>query len=271
MANAHDQAENESFILTNFLDVACLTPSSIHRGPSLDGNSNPDFVVCIEGKQVGIEETTYYRQQRVDELRPRQATESAWDDLRKVIARTKHRHKELEEIHASISFRNFRLPPPREHEAFADELVGFAVQERHALENVFHRFTKFGGQYRLLNGYIEYAEIRQAGCKVLYWDWRHNAEHVGLKEDELLDIIKTKTVRHVRAEFDENWLLITSRTETSQQMGPLSAEKLNGFENVRHALANGPFDKVYIYDYTRRKVVCWSAVLEGWTLLTDGA
>jgi len=65
MPHSHNQEENEQFILDNFFSDMNIQPDSIERGPLIEGNHKPDFVVCIDGSRIGIEETTYYRKQRL--------------------------------------------------------------------------------------------------------------------------------------------------------------------------------------------------------------
>ena len=69
--------------------------------------------------------------------------------------------------------------------------------------------------------------------------------------------------KHVQSQFDENWLLITSGTQTSQQMGRLSVGQMNKFSKILDLLNKSPFDKIYIYDYSRSRVVLWTAS-KGW-------
>lgn len=266
MPNPQDQTESERFILDKFFSVMGIEADSIGRGPILNGNAKPDFVVCIAGKQIGIEETTYYRKQRLDELQPRQANENAWLDLQMVIEKARRVHSELYEVHGVIRFRDFALPSSKEYGPFANDLVEFTMNMLCGFSSDRKRYKMFDEQYPLLNKYVEYLELQQVKC-YMFWDWSHNAECVGLQEEELRGIIQAKIDKHVQSQVDENWLLITSGTRLSQQMGYLFVKKMNKYTSVCDLLNDCPFNKVYIYDYTRSKVFLWT-LDGGWVAAT---
>ncbi len=267
MSNSQNQTENERFILENFFSVMGIEADSIDRGPTVNGNDKPDFVVCITGKKIGIEETRYFMKQRPDWQQPRQAIESAWDNLKTVIEERRRRYSELKEVHGAISFREFVLPPSREYGPFASELIEFSMDMLGGFGFDPKRYRTFDEKYLLLNEYVEYLKLQQVECYGMSWDWLHNAEFVGLQERELHGIIQTKIERHVPSPVDENWLLVTSAPETSQQMGYLFVGGLNKYKSVCDLLNDCPFDKVYIYDYTRSKVFLWT-LDGGWVAAT---
>jgi len=267
MSDPQDQTENEQFILENFFSVMGVEADSIDRGPTVNGNDKPDFVVCIAGKKIGIEETTYYREQRPDESHPRQAKENAWDNLKTVIEKARRDYSELNEVHGAISFKDFVLPPSREYEPFASELIEFTMDMLGGFGSDPKRYKTFDEKYLLLNKYVEYLKLQQVECYGMSWDWLHNADGVALQEAELRGVIQAKIGKHVQSHVDENWLLITSRTQLSQQMGYLFVEKMNKYKSVCDLLNDCPFDKVYIYDYTRRKVFLWT-LDGGWVAAT---
>ena len=262
MPHSHNQVENERFILDRFFSTMNIQADSIDRGPLVAGNNKPDFVVCIDGSQIGIEETTYYRKQRPGESRPRQAKENAWHDLQSVIEKARQKYSELSEIHGSVRFRDFMLPPSREYDPFAMELVEFAMSKIGELSSEHERYKTFCEKYSYLSRYLEYLELKRVGC-YMFWDWRHNADNMGLQEDALYSRIQDKIGKHVQSQVDENWLLITSGTQTSQQMWGLSVSLMNEFSEILDLLDESPFDRIYIYDYVHSKVVLWT-VSEGW-------
>lgn len=264
MPHSHNQVENERFILDKFFSAMNTQADSIDRGPLVKGNHKPDFVVCIDGSQIGIEETTYYRRQRPNESQPRQAKENAWSVLQRVIEKARQNYSELSEIHGGVRFRDFMLPPSREYDSFANELFEFAMSKIGVLSSEHKRYRTFCEKYPHLNRYIEYLELKHVGY-YMFWDWRHNADDMGLQEDELYSIIRHKIDKHVQNQFDENWLLITSGTQMSQQMGlgHLFAGQMNEFSEILHLLDESPFDRIYIYDYVQSRVVLWT-VSKGW-------
>ena len=262
MPHSHNQVDNERFILDRFFSTINIQAGSIVRGPLVDGNNKPDFVVCIDGSQIGIEETTYYRKQRADESQPRQAKESAWPDLQSVIEKARQKYSELSEIHGCMSFRGFMLPPSKEYDPFARELVEFAMSKIGDLSSVHKRYRTFCEKYPHLNSYLGYLELKQVR-HYGFWQWRHNADNMELQEDKLYSIIQDKTGKHIQSRVDENWLLITSGTQMSQQMGHLSVGRMNEFSEILDLLDESPFDRIYIYDYVRSRVVVWT-VREGW-------
>lgn len=259
MPRSHNQVENERFILEKFLSAMNMQADSIDRGPLVKGNHKPDFVVCIDGRRIGIEETTYYRRQRPNESQPRQAKENAWSVLRRVIERARQNYSGLSEIRGAIRFKDFRLPPSKEYDSFANELFEFAMSKIGELSSEHKRYRTFSEKYSHLSRYLEYLELKHVGC-YMYWDWRHKADGVGLQEGELYSIIRDKIDKHVQSQFDEDWLLITSGTQMSQQMGlqHLFAAQMNEFSEIIDLLAESPFDRIYIYDYVQTRVVLWT-------------
>ena len=171
-------------------------------------------------------------------------------------------HNELNEINGVMRFRDFVLPPSKEHVPFANELVEFAMSKRGDLSSDHKRYKTFYEKYPYLSKYLEYFELSQVGC-YMSWNWSHNADYVGLQEEELYSIIRGKIDKHVQTQFYENWLLITSRTQMSQQMGRLSVGQMNKFSKILDLLNESPFDRIYIYDYSRSRVVLWT-VSKGW-------
>ena len=102
MSHVEDQIRSERWILDRFFELTGIRAADIHCGPNVDGNPKPDFIVSIEGKRVGIEETQYYRDTRPGESYPRQVKESAWRKLRDLIEKARQGCPELDEIHAVI-------------------------------------------------------------------------------------------------------------------------------------------------------------------------
>ncbi len=267
MPNPQDQKKRERFFLDNFFSVMGIEADSINRGKTVNGNDKPDFVVCFAGKKIGIEETRYFMEQRPGWQQPRQATESAWDNLKAVIEERRRSYSQLNEVHGAISFRDFVLPPSREYGPFASELIEFTMDMLGGFGSDPKRYRTFDEKYLLLNKYVECLKLQQVECYGMSWDWLHNAEYVGLQEDELWKTIQAKSEKHVKGPVDESWLLITSGPETSQQMGYLFVEKMNKYKTVCDLLNDCPFEKVYIYDYTRSKVFLWT-LDGGWVAAT---
>jgi len=179
-----------------------------------------------------------------------------------VIEKARQNYSELSEIHGGVKFRDFMLPPSKKYDSFANELFEFAMSKIGGLSSEYKCYRTFCEKYPHLNRYLEYLELRHVGC-YMSWDWWHNADFVGLQEDELYGVIRGKIDKHVQSQFDENWLLITSGTQTSQQMGRLSVGQMNKFSKILDLLNKSPFDKIYIYDYSRSRVVLWTAS-KGW-------
>jgi hypothetical protein len=258
MSDTQNQTESEEFILKRFLVLMGIRDVNIRRGPLVNGNHKPDFIVQIDGRQIGIEETTYYRQPRPGESLPRQAKENAWDNrLKDVIEGTRKKYTELNEIHGVIRYRNFTLPPSKEYDLFANGLVKFAISKLEELGSDYVLYKTFDDEYGCLRKYVEYFELKKFSCYVP-WDWKHNANHVGFQKDTLSNIIQAKMGKYIDCQVDENWLLITSGTQISQQIGHLCISSMNEWEDVLDLLKKSPFDKVYVYDYMDRRIIFWA-------------
>lgn len=236
-----------------------IQAKNIARGPLVNGNHNPDFIAQINESKIGVEETTYYRQQRKGESYPRQLKESAWQDLRDIIENKRKNHVELNEIYGTVRFGKFLLPPSKEYDSFADELVKFAISKVEELSDDFKRYKAFDYEYTHLRKYVEYFELQKVVC-YMFWDWRHRADSVGLQKDELCSVIQAKIDKYTDCQANENWLLVTSGTQISQQMGRLCVGIMNEWKDVFDLLDKSPFDKVYVYDYMRSRIVLYTKV-----------
>ena len=168
MSSSQNQTKNEKWILKLFLKLMDIRGASIKPGPMVKGNSSPDFVIQVNGRKIGIEETTYHRKLRNDESAPRQTKESAWQKLKGLIEDIRKKHKKLNKIRGIIRFRNFTLPPPKERESFADELVKFAVNKSSELGSGYKCYKSFDDAYRHLRKYIEYFKLKKVNSYIFF-------------------------------------------------------------------------------------------------------
>lgn len=267
-----EKEKKERFFTSAFLSLLQIEHCNddLKQGPDDNGNPNPDFVLTINGASkgiVGIEERVYSLENGSNGIESRQSKEAQWRNLKKIIDNHKNKHKALKQIEAKIAFKNISLPNSREYKSFSEELVNFANLRTTEVTNEYIRYKQFCDDFTLLNKYVEYFSMQRMDLGGS-WNWAHEGGHGGLNKENLNIIIQDKTKKHKPRGYKENWLLITSRGQTSQYLGYLFPNKMNMWQEVNIKMQNSPFDKIFIYDHARSIIVRW-AKNDKWKKIVD--
>ncbi len=249
----------EHLYLTTFLNLLNLNPNQLRRGDE-QGEKPPDFVMVLDGKTIGVEVTRYHQNSR------RKEYEGEWEKLKEVIEQERSLYPGLNEVSASLDF-NFKesleVPPKGQHRKFAQELCKFILDELNHLSSEQQRFTSFqSSSLPLLNQYLGSLRLKVQNVKVT-WRSNHNSGSVRVHECELQSCVQKKASGVSRwnpLNPDEKWLLIVSGHRISQAMDPLYlVDKLRDFRGLNCDLKNSSFDKVYIFQIMRKKILLWQS------------
>jgi hypothetical protein len=181
--------------------------------------------------------------------------------LRDTISKERGQHAELNLVGCCLWLSRSEVPPRRQHAAFAKELVCLVARTCQGLADGPVERTDFSG-YPLLEQYLDSADLAPSGC-FSTWDWGYDVKEVGASEEELARAILLKLRAARPAAVDENWLLVVSGHQLSQAMGLPDADELRDYTCLNEALAGGPLDKVYIFQYMFGRILEWSPV-KGW-------
>ncbi|MDD5019450.1 MAG: hypothetical protein PHS61_03395 [Candidatus Omnitrophica bacterium] len=260
-----NQEERERFYLGKFLDALAFSCQKIDRGAD-----PPDFVIHSSGAKIAIEITEFYSDAKGATGDPRQLVEREWDKLRDVIAKAREQYPELKEINCHILFMELGVPSRRDHQKFADELVGFVIKNLAMLTEESQDFKILSNDFPLLKKYVAKIRLNKAGCYIT-WDWNHSVGFVGLSEDELSGVISRKTGQdNSENSCSETWLLIIGDggEGISQSMGLPHIDELNSFGTVNGILGGSSFDRVYIFQYLLDRIFEWRRG-RGWLLVRD--
>jgi hypothetical protein len=247
----------ESFYLKKFL--SCLGILS----PCLrEGDEPPDFILTLDNNQIAIEITDYYSTSNVGQQHPRQAVEQTWQKLRNTICIERKCVPELNDVYVVLHFKELCVPPKNKHVHFAKELITFVKGHYPVLNNEGSSFSSFEPDCPTMTSYLNKVQINRVNCYVA-WDWNHDVSCVGISESELEKTIATKTKTTPKSsDYAEYWLLVVSGTALSQAMGMPHPENLDDYR-ISQDLANGPFDKVYIFQYMYDRILLWQRP-NGW-------
>ena len=256
---AFKQEDDERFFLSPFLSLVRLKPSKIIPG----GNQPPDFIVVQRGQRIAIELTEFYS---TSSDTPSPGWEKAWTATRSAMAAERDRYSELHDICMGVTFNKRPLPRRNDQAPFAAELAALALRHLDEAEGeaIILGPNDFQG-FALLKRHLAGVEVRRSDYYET-WDLADRSFSCGLQENELLAVLERKQYS-AKEGADELWLVVVSGSLPCQSMGLPIAEELNRFSAAKMALANGPYDRVYLYDYMWDRVLCWHAST-GWRLVS---
>ena len=243
----------EKFYLRKFLEIIYLEPLEIRGGE----RENPDFVLPINNRKVGIEVTEYHSNLKGVDGRPRRAHEENWFRLQKIIMQEVRENKALKKIHGILFFKKgLNTPNKKLYEEFSKELIDLAVVMKNSgITETTPRFNQ-----KLLLKYLEKLQLKKFNStRPLEWNWDKDVEHIGVSEQELIDSVHGKTLTNYKDKdiMDELWLVIISGWRVSQDIPDISLyEKLKEYTRLDATLKKSNFDNVFLYLHS------WSAIYE---------
>jgi hypothetical protein len=252
-----NQEERERFYLDKFLVVLRMTPESIERGAN-----PPDFILFQNKKKIAVEVTDFHSDAAGPEGHPRRLIEEEWTKLQQLIERERKHYPDLNNISGLLFFKKLLVPSRVESPQFVKELLDFSADSLNSFTGKVGDFSSFGTNFSLLRKYLKRLHLAIVDCYIT-WEWNHSASSVGLNDSEMKKTISRKLGIPRPKGVSENWLLIVSGHQLSQSMGLPDVEKLNGFQEVNEALKNGPYDKVFVFQYMFDRVLLWDPSI-GW-------
>jgi hypothetical protein len=257
-----NQEKKERFYVDKFLVVLRLVTESIERGAN-----PPDFILTQGKKQIAIEVTEFHSDATGPAGHPRRLIEQEWAKLQQLCEQERKRYPDLNNISGLLFFKKLMVPSRVERLQFARELLEFSGKSLKCLTGKGGDFSSFDINSPLLKKYLRRLHLGLSKCYIT-WDWNHSASSVGLNEPEMKKTISRKLESPRPRGVSENWLLIVSGHQLSQSMGLPDVEELNAFQEVNEALLNGPFDKVFIFQYMFDRVLLWEHS-SGWVELRE--
>lgn len=257
------QKDREWPYLLSFLEVADLHPREVKECEA------PDFLLSSGSEKIGIEVTEYCSDAIGSSGRPRIQVDQQWRAVQQKMREGRNTRPTLTHVHAHITFRELQVPSHRETDSFVTELLDFTERLLPEITSEERAFRVSDEEPGLLKKYVRSLECRKTACELVIWDWNHCAAFIGLREEELLEMLRAKMQTSFGEPADEYWLLIASGTELSQAMHRLHADELNSFSEVTEALSKYPFQKVYVHNCAHEQIFVWEKG-KGWTDVLTG-
>jgi hypothetical protein len=245
------QEMRECFYLEKFLKALRITVESIQRGAN-----PPDFILIKAKKRIAVEVTEFHSDAIGPEGHPRRLIEEEWAKLQQVMKRERKHYPDLDKISGLLFFKKLSVPSRVEYPQFVRELLDFSRSSLKSLTQKRGDFNSFGINSPLLKKYLKRLHLATVNCYIT-WEWNHSASSVGLNESEVKKTILKKLAIPRPKNVSENWLLIVSGHQLSQSMGLPHVEKLNAFQEANKALKDGPYDRVFIFQYMFDRVLLW--------------
>jgi hypothetical protein len=245
------QIRTERFYFDKFLEVGNMRPRSVHRGAN-----PPDFIITHAKKEIAVEITEFHSLATGSGGHPRRLVEEEWAKLQKLIEQGRKHYPDLNDISWLLFFKNLALPSRTEYQQFVRELLQFSQGSLESISDKGKDFNSFGTNFSILGNYLRKLHLQPVWCYIT-WEWNHSASSVGLNESEMKKTISRKLEIPRPNCASENWLLIVSGHQLSQSMGLPDVQKLNAFNEVNNMLKNGPYDKVFIFQYMYNRILLW--------------
>ena len=254
----HRKKDTERFLLEEFLNIQGYEPDWIRPGEA------PDFTVRLGGQTVGVEITEFHAPRTGADGRPRRAIEGDWQRIQQVLRHRRERHPQLKQIDAFLHFKRLEVPRWRDHTRFVQELLSFADAHASEVSGERRAFSEFPKScFPLSSHYLLGIDLWQPSYIVFNWSWNQSVSFVGVSEAELLGALRGKLLAGRPSGVQEYWVLVVAGTGIQQAMGPVAVSQLHDYVELHRALANGPADKVYLYQYYRGEVFVWDTQT-GW-------
>ena len=259
------QKKEELCDLKDFLRTIKLD-GSFESG--LEPNKAPDSWITSSGKRIAVEVTEFHSGEMSPAGHRRRAVEEEWSKrLFLSINSERLKYPDLAHIQGILFFRELDVPSRPESVQFTNELLHFSCTKAGSI-NKEATFYSFGSQYSLLDKYLHSIFFQKADEAIppedLFWHWNHDFAWVGFTNEELYNSISSKLGKARPEGAAENWLLLVSRLSPSQSMGLAPLQEFAGCTKTNEALAQGPFDKIYVFQRAYGRVLLWEPST-GWT------
>jgi len=182
-------------------------------------------------------------------------------------------HRGLCGVHGYLKFRDFRLPRPQERAIFVHDLVNLSVAQRPERgDKRVLSLAEHSAAYPVSARYLTTLKLVNKGFDAT---WNHNlgVAFAGPSERDLPARVQEKvrkTKNYKTEHVDELWLLIVSGELLSQASRTISPEELNGWEDVTTPLNESLYDKAFLFQYMRDRVLEFDRSSGCWTIAQKG-
>jgi len=215
----------------------------------------PDFLIFIDHKSVGVEITEYHFVTKTASGHTRRQVEQEWERLRRDLMRQVDQMSDLKGVHATLMFKELRLPSSRERSDFISQLIECTKKHVASLPLSVSDFKHFP----ILSSYLNKVQLKRIDFS-MSWDWNGNIAWIGTNQDALVKCIQKKTnKKYDLTGLDEIWLLVVSEPYLSQTMWIKDEQVLQSMAEVNKLLRCLAFHKVYVFQYLNDVAYEWPA------------
>ena len=238
--------------LKHFLQKIELQPGHIERG-----EDPPDFYMMDGANRIAVELTEYHSVRGGLRGNAWQVVEDEWRKIRDLFIEKRGQYPQFNDVDGFLHFRELEMPPAKHYDRFVTELLEFGISQYGILTEERSLFRSFPSEFPLMNKYLEGMRLQKAGFFTTMWDC-NSAVFVGINAEDLKECVSKKLTRPRPQQINKNWLLIISGTSISQHIGLTPCGTFNHFAELNNCLEGSSFDRIYFFQYIRRRVLCWS-------------
>jgi hypothetical protein len=225
------QKESERRTVGELLSALGITPDK------LEASEQPDFMLTLHDRTVGVEVTVYRSGKTVGgagvKRRKRREVEAEWESLRLALREFRAAQPDISNIAVGLMFQNV-VPPRGEHQQFMEEVAAFIRSREIRSDRT--RWCKFASP--LMKKYLHTLVLNKS--EFAEWYSIIDAGWVaGVADSNLPEIVAEKATKIYRPS-DELWLIIQCSHRISETV-ILSVDDLNAIP-----MQGGPFSKIYL-------------------------
>ena len=227
--------------------LLCSTGIQPRCGPL--GSENPDFMMQISDRMVGVEVTMFQSDKTVTcvgrRVIKRRAVESEWERFEKDF---KRKHADLKGIYILFRFKNI-IPPQQEYDVFFQEILEFVRSILGAVSEEFMVFGMSDFPSSLMKKYLKpVGGITLRRCDGGEFDSNMTAGFVDSCPARTISKIVVKKTAKAYRKADELWLVIGQSGRPSEMVLPISgSSEFNACLDLQESLSSSPFSRVYCF------------------------
>jgi len=246
--------------------------SGINQDCCLEEGENPDFMLQIEGRTVGVEVTMFRSGRTVAgfgrRALSRRSVESEWERLEAASKEFRSHNTQVQNVYILFRFRGL-VPQQREYQSFFQEILQFICSRP---GSVTENFTSFGAtdfmspMSPLMSKYLKPSNgLTLRKSEEGEWDSNLTAGIVdGFPAQTISKIVVNKAAKIYR-KADELWLVIGQSGRPSEMVLPIrGSDELGESLELRESLVLSPFSRVYVL--TAMGLIWWSRDKGSWQL-----
>lgn len=234
--------------------------------PAFDQGENPDFIVPLDGKQVGIEVTWYHTREMTDDglVGARQAS-AEWYKFRKAAEQFSAQLEHLKTLTVYLQFKG-AIPNKRTQQAFLEELSTFALERRAEYASSRREYSRHHFTTPLVQQYLRIIELHDQGYP--YWASNNDSGWVARPDDTITDIAVAKIKKDYPRPTDALWLAIAGGYHKGEFLGiNLGVEDFDAMAGWKEAMQHSPMPFQSIFVLTIGSGFEWNTEQQQWRSL----